>query len=588
MTLTELKLARLRGFAGTATIPLTRKPGGPAASLVLFGDNGTGKSSITNALEFVLQNRVLRDRPRLDGLRCALQNAPPYVHVRFSDGTEFERKMVQDDDGNILTSPPSAHPRFTRAPVVLHRADIHRFWSTNALQRLMVFSDFSPYEPSVPSPHEVPQLDFHADSMRRTLEAERYEAKKERREIAQQLATRLRMPVDEVPLTRTGLNDFIRTRVYGGLTRKQRDALARRWGATHTVDDENARLATRLKTLTADVQKYNSELQFFKDPSKSGGANAGNLERLAGVAVRIAQTAEAAFKAISPSSDLVDKVSIAVARETRVSLEIELLLTNGKTCRPAEVLSEANLDLLAFTLYFGLCAEAVAMGQPALWILDDVFQSIDATMRLRAFEWLVDETPTWQLIITAHERLWAEQVMDAMRRRSRPVMLHHLKKWSVADGATLVCNVALGPLEGLQEALARRDVRAICGAAGVALEQGCEELSFALPCAVPRRRGERYTLGDLWPLVKKKLAKTNLADRTDAVHRLLALRNLVGAHYNSWAGSLSDQEATDFGESVRAFLACVWCGSCFAWISPVTHGGNTISYRCLCGLCEVK
>lgn len=111
------------------------------------------------------------------------------------------------------------------------------------------------------------------------------------------------------------------------------------------------------------------------------------------------------------------------------------------------------------------------------------------------------------------------------------------------------------------------------------LEQVCGNLSWRLPVSVTRRRDDRYTLGDLWPPVRKALQKTDVANAADEIDRWLHLRNLVGAHYNEWATVVSTSEARQFGEAVLRLYDGVKCDKCGDWIAS-TRQNNV--YECKC------
>jgi hypothetical protein len=68
----------------------------------------------------------------------------------------------------------------------------------------------------------------------------------------------------------------------------------------------------------------------------------------------------------------------------------------------------------------------------------------------------------------------------------------------------------------------------------VLLEQISQELSWRLGASVQRRPGDGFTLGDLWPGVKKALKNTAAKPVCDEIDQLVAIRNLMGAHYNDW------------------------------------------------------
>ena len=121
---------------------------------------------------------------------------------------------------------------------------------------------------------------------------------------------------------------------------------------------------------------------------------------------------------------------------------------------------------------------------------------------------------------------------------------------------------------------------AICSSSGLLLEEIADRLSWTLGCGVTRRRGDRYTLGDLWPGVAKALRRTDAAETAAAVEGSLVLRNLIGAHFNEWARSISTAEAARFGAATMSLLDRTHCKKCGQWLIPAAAGVKRWSCRC--------
>lgn len=209
-------------------------------------------------------------------------------------------------------------------------------------------------------------------------------------------------------------------------------------------------------------------------------------------------------------------------------------------------------------------------------ILDDVFQSVDATVRTAAVEYLLSEFSDWQLIFTVHDRLWFEQLRNSLRRHNHPFVEHELRRWTFEGGPVIAVPGQL--TSSLRRELEHGDPAAICAAAGRLLEQASDHLSWRMGSSVIRRREDKYTLGDLWPGVRKALRRTSVERVCDRIDRLYGLRNLAGAHYNSWATSLSTHEAIEFGDAVLELASATWCPDCHDWVE---RSGPTI--RCRAG-----
>lgn len=284
------------------------------------------------------------------------------------------------------------------------------------------------------------------------------------------------------------------------------------------------------------------------------------------------------FQEIS-TSNFVDRIELIHGKETDVALSLKVHLDNGKVCAPKEVFSEANLDLLALLIFLSVAQEAAERGQAKLLVLDDVFQSVDATIRFSVADYIFKEFKDWQLIFTVHDRLWQAQLKDLCRRYNHPVSEKEIVRWSF-DSGPVILNSRRDIDAPLLEGLDRGDICSICSQAGLLLEEICNRLSWILPISVTRRREDKYTLGDLWPGVHKTLRKTESKATADEVDKWMHLRNLVGAHYNEWARSLSNQEAANFGEAVIHLFWQVKCDKCFYWLASSSNKNDSWSCRC--------
>ena len=259
----------------------------------------------------------------------------------------------------------------------------------------------------------------------------------------------------------------------------------------------------------------------------------------------------AAFKAITGASH-VERIDVVFGRSGPVALDVVVELTTGSRCFPQQIFSEGYRDLLAILFFAVVAQRAAEHGQARVLILDDVFQSVDASIRRGTVDYLLREFKDWQLIFTVHDRLWLEQLRNAYSRHNHTFVERELRRWSFESGPTVV--TAPSTLTtALQYQLDAGDPAGICSSAGRLLEQACDHLSWRLGTSVVRRVGDKYTLGDLWPGVSKACRKTSLGPVCNRVDELYALRNLAGAHYNQWAEALSLDEAERFGAAVLEF-----------------------------------
>ena len=83
---------------------------------------------------------------------------------------------------------------------------------------------------------------------------------------------------------------------------------------------------------------------------------------------------------------------------------------------------------------------------------------------------------------------------------------------------------------------------------------------MSLKCRIERKEGDRYTIGDLWPSLRKALKKTPLEKIIAEIDKSLCIRNLLGSHYNKWAESFSDEEVIGFATAVQELYEKKLCG----------------------------
>ncbi len=449
----RLVIDGFRGVPNKLVVDFRDKCGTPS-SLLICGDNGTGKSTIVDALEYALRGNVRGRWLPLYSLFAATESA---TTVDFADGTSFTRGATPDTRGKWRRD-TSPHRSFCISPFVLRRSDITRFWETPDHERQIAFDSF--------------------------------------------LRPGTKSPVEKQCAVQSVLNSL---------------------GAAVTDS----------------------------------------------------------FRELSAASEHVVAIELLYQRPTSTTLAFNVHLVGGRVVPPQQIFSEANLDLLALLVYLAFVEEASRRGQSKLLVLDDTLQSVDAPVRQRLAEHIVDRFHDWQIVFTAHDRLWQEQLRALMRQRAHRFLDLTISHWSYHNGPILAGsdrNVD----QALTEALDCGRVSDICARANLLVELVCHEMSQALPTSVIRRRGDRYTLGDLWPGVYKVLSRTTAKDFAEAVQRWIHLRNIAGAHYNEWAMGLSMHEARQFGEAVLNLANCVWCNVCHSWVERHDLAEGRANWACRC------
>ena len=247
--------------------------------------------------------------------------------------------------------------------------------------------------------------------------------------------------------------------------------------------------------------------------------------------------------------------------------------TNDVSAFPQQVFSEGYKDLIALLFFLAVTKRAHRSGQAPVLILDDVLQSVDSTVRLDVMDYILDEFGDWQLIVTGHDRAWHAQLRELFNRKGIQVADRQIIRWDFEDGL-IIREAAWNTVASLKDALERSDMQAIASVSGVLLEQISQELSWRLAASVQRRPGDRYTLGDLWPGVKKALNTTPAKDVCHEIDQLIVIRNLIGAHYNDWAAAISDADVLRLATAAQLLYELTFCVKCHTWVE---RRGSAIS-----------
>lgn len=549
----SVSLRHFRGVPGELQVDFRR--GGGCVSALILGDNGSGKSSVVDAIEFGLQARIGRsvvfDGALSPSGASLATTESPSVTVRLDDGSEVGRALVRRDDGKVIQSGDPIRPGFRLAPVTLKRQDILRFLDTEALSRGHIFFDYFPASSE--------DIALRPEQLLEQLDNEAFTLMVRRRRLVAELARVLDCAEDEID-SKDSLSRFVRLYLLDGMSIRE----ARESGRWDELDDETRSLIEALfytMSRLGAIKRQRERGPEPLNPMKYREQAALLGQSLEGIGTWIT----GAFRAITKAQH-VARIEVVFGRSGPVALDVVVELSGGRHCFPQQIFSEGYRDLLAALFFMAVAKRAAEFGQAKVLMLDDVFQSVDSTVRGTAVEFLIREFRDWQLIFTVHDRLWFEQLRSKLRGGSMPFVEHELRSWDFANGPVLH-NAPATLTTTLERELDLGEPASICGAAGRLLEQASDQLSWRVNISVKRRPGDRYTLGDLWPGINKVFRRTSLREISGAIQSTYELRNLAGAHYNEWANALSLLEAQGFGREVLAFVEAVWCPDCSDWVA---------------------
>ena len=102
-------------------------------------------------------------------------------------------------------------------------------------------------------------------------------------------------------------------------------------------------------------------------------------------------------------------------------ISIKLKFLNQPVDRPQLFLNEARLSALALAIYLAgrkVCADTLQADTPRLIVLDDVLIGLDQSNRLPLIDVLADYFQDWQIILLTHDRVWFEMARAYQRRHN--------------------------------------------------------------------------------------------------------------------------------------------------------------------------
>jgi hypothetical protein len=397
----------------------------------------------------------------------------------------------------------------------------------------------------------------------------------QRMSLSSKVARYLDMPLSRKP---ENVVTRVKTDIFKGISPREWEKSNVRLGLPRGLDH----LAADLLAVDAEFREVKRELAGVLK-ARARGTNQIPYEFrrtasiLTDILASISQHLTTSFVSIANATHI-EAIWVEFGRTESTSLDFFVRLKNGQLFSPQQIFSEGYLDLFVMLFHLALAQGAAGHGQLRVLALDDVMQSVDAPIRTELVHYIMQNFSDWQLIITVHDRLWRQQVLDAFRSAKIPVIERRIRDWTF-DGGPLTDSERSMPERALRRAMRDAEPSTICAEAGRLLELICDRLSWTLPVTLTRRRDDLYTLGDLWQPVSSALISTTAREQTEEAQRWRSLRNQVGAHFNEWADSLSVSDARRFASSVISLLGCVYCmAGCETWIRRVGSG-----WSCKCG-----
>lgn len=282
------------------------------------------------------------------------------------------------------------------------------------------------------------------------------------------------------------------------------------------------------------------------------------------------------YEAIHPKEGI-NKIALALDAGKRASLEIATEFGGKKDAPPQAYFSDSHLDTLGLCVFLAL-AERDAPEEKLL-VLDDVLGSVDEPHVERIIGMIYDVLQKFRhAVVTTHYRPWREKFRWGMLKPDQTCHFVELGRWGFDKGISL-SGAMLPEIARLKALLAdtNPDVQAVTGKAGVILEALLDFLTLQYACAVPRKHGNAYVLGDLLGAVNGKLlaalkvealdpaaagqvaTTVELKPILDAITQMAQARNVLGAHFNQTGFDLYPDDGIRFARLVEQLSDALVC-----------------------------
>jgi recombinational DNA repair ATPase RecF len=238
---------------------------------------------------------------------------------------------------------------------------------------------------------------------------------------------------------------------------------------------------------------------------------------------------------------------------------------------PRWVYSDGHLDTVAICIFLALRrfrADRDGAKDCRLLVLDDVVLSVDLSHGRRFLDLLRERFEDHQVLILTHNGLfcdWCVQKLPAFKRLA-------ITSWSLEAGPRLgEYRSALEYVEDQIEHAAHPKL--LAQAVMNLMDEWLGQARFEYALAIPARRGEEYTLTEIWEPFAKQMAATAKALGPDAaalsscvndLRDLPKMRNRLAAHDNDFAREyplVTVREMAIAAAKLVTFLYCPVCAN---------------------------
>lgn len=649
MSNTFIKSIFIKNFRGLrGPIEINFEKNDKQSSLLLWGENGSGKSSILEAIEYAIKGTV-HNFPidNSNSIKFIHDIEQPYIRIIFSDDTAIIRsfnvlgELIVEGDG-------IHHINDYSYPFLFRRCDILTFLDSPDGKKMLLFKNFF-------GKNEISYINI------KTLNEKIEEAKREKGRIRAEIASITEKDILSIPeeesqlkiyrtklfsmfytdeqlesevdsIIKSILNINKKSKPYYEIKKKTLDK-DKFYEAQEKLDkliinrnEKQAKLAVILDMEKRDIPLKSLDIiQWSKNPLKTiiknrkkiHDKNIANVlekkfeelwivlrnlhdlkEKTKYISSNISINDDLKTRLISSfreiekwivdqfvllsKDDEIKSLNIEYGTTSEVSLTINIEFKSGKNVSPILILSEANQDLLGILFFLGMVKMSTTDNRAKLLILDDVFQSIDSKIRFNTTRMIKEQFQDYQIIVTTHDRLWWEQMSNIYKSAkgqyvSAKLISYRELKRHLITGQANITKIDLAD---------NIDIEKIASSVSMMFEEICYYLSLNMEISVIRKKDDKYTMGDIWPGILKKLKNTEIDGIANDLNNFIMYRNILGAHFNEWAMGIARNDIIQYANLVEKLFHAMYCEKCGNWIQK----SNTTDclYTCKCANIKLK
>ncbi len=355
-------------------------------------------------------------------------------------------------------------------------------------------------------------------------------------------------------------------------------AVAARVALEH--ESEVARSQLRLKEIRALELRFSAVAQALRK------ARQDTAQKLLD---QIANTVATYYRIVHPREskhEVTDAPLIEIRRQREGTAYIRGSFGGARVEDPRWVYSDGHLDTVGICIFLALRRfHADQGGDARVLVLDDIILSIDLGHARNLVGLLRDHFGDHQIILLTHNALFAHWCVDLA-----PGFRHLvIKRWTLEGGPQFgdyqpALDRLTRTMEGTSEKAIGLELMGL-------LDQWLFDARFEWALSIPAKRGEQYTLTELWePFVKavKTVEKTlhvkvkNASELLDQLRDLPKVRNALPAHENEFAWEYPLSVIRGIAEKVIELMGVLYCFSCHTCVAPLPNRHNPLSLQCRC------